>query len=256
MLYFLGALSLALAAAAIFALRYGLRERRRRKGRPFFDSHPVKPLALEKLDPIFTVTEHGPSLESEVLLVGDVGSYASTSTTEAWILGALAKRASCIFEFGTCTGRTTYIFARNSPEDARIGTITLGPDDVETYKAGAEDPEGWTKEAIAESQYTDFLYTDTPVASKVTQIFGDSKAFDETPWLGACDLIFVDGAHAYSYVKSDTEKALRMIRPGGVIVWHDFSPACPGVWKYLGELAATHPLGHIAGTRLAVMRAV
>ena len=68
--------------------------------------------------------------------------------------------------------------------------------------------------------------------------------------------MFVDGAHAYSYVKSDTEKALRMIRPGGVIVWHDFSPACPGVWKYLGELAATHPVGHIAGTRLAVLRAV
>jgi len=35
--------------------------------------------------------------------------------------------------------------------------------------------------------------------------------------------VFVDGAHHYEAVLSDTRQALKMVRPGGAILWHDFA---------------------------------
>jgi hypothetical protein len=67
-------------------------------------------------------------------------------------------------------------------------------------------------------------------------------------------VVFVDGSHAYSYVVSDTAKALRMVRPGGLVLWHDYSPECPGVFRALNELTARLPLVHIAGTTLVACR--
>ena len=88
------------------------------------------------------------------------------------------------------------------------------------------------------------------------QLFGDSKALDITPWAGKCDLVFVDGSHAYSYVVSDTAKALELVRPGGLVLWHDYlGPRhSPGVYRALNELAATLPLVRISGTALAAYR--
>ena len=241
---------------AIYSLSFALRERRRRKGRPLFDTSAVQQVDCADVDPVFAVNDLGPGINTEALLVGDLGSYASTTLSEAWILCVLAKRASTLFEFGTCSGRTTYMLARNSPPEAIIGTITLTPETVSAYKSDKQDPDSriWTEQALKESSYTTFLYSGTPEAVKIRQLYGDSKDLDETEWLNKCDLIFIDGSHAYSYVKSDTEKACRMVKENGFIIWHDFSPACPGVWKYLSELALSYPIRHIKGTRLCYLR--
>jgi len=198
----------------------------------------------------------GYSRETEVALIGDTGGTATTSETEAWILCVLARKARRIFEFGTCTGRTAYLLARNAPADAEVVTITLSPESVDQYDADANDSASarWAEIAAAESAYSKFYYENTDVAGRITQLIGDSKAFDEAPYAGTCDLIFIDGSHAYSYVKSDSEKALRMVRPGGYVVWHDFSPSCPGVWRYLNELGRDNSLIHLRGTRLVVLR--
>jgi predicted O-methyltransferase YrrM len=37
------------------------------------------------------------------------------------------------------------------------------------------------------------------------------------------DMVFIDGAHHYSAVKSDTENALKMVKSDGIIIWHDFA---------------------------------
>ena len=47
------------------------------------------------------------------------------SDYETWILANLAKKSKNIFEFGTCSGKTTYIMALNSPKESKIKTITL-----------------------------------------------------------------------------------------------------------------------------------
>ena len=74
------------------------------------------------------------------------------------------------------------------------------------------------------------------LSHKVTFLRSDSAKFDTTPYLNSMDLVFVDGAHSYEYVKNDTEKGLEMLRPGGIIAWHDCTPSHPDVVKYLKTL--------------------
>ena len=168
----------------------------------------------------------------------------------------LAKRAHRLFEFGTCTGKTAYLWARNSPPDARVITVTLAPDEVAAHHAEATDDARDVAFAVGESNYTAFLYSGTEVEHKVEQLFGDSKTLDVSPWAGTCDLVFVDGSHAYSYVVSDSARALELVKPGGLVLWQDYAGPrhSPGVYRALNELSARLTLVRIKGTALAVYR--
>src|SRR5208282_5304838 len=48
-----------------------------------------------------------------------------------------------------------------------------------------------------------------------------AAAFDESPYAGRMDFVFVDGAHSADYVRNDSEKGWRMLREGGIMAWHD-----------------------------------
>ena len=235
-----------------------LRQRNVRKQRNLFGEWPVRRVKPEAVDPVFRPGAFGPTRDTEVAFIGR-GPYlvdGGTSDAEAWVLAVLAREARMMFEFGTCTGKTAYLWARNSPSDARVVTLTLAPDDVASYQRESTDDASDVKFAIRESSHTDFLYSGSPVAPKVEQLFGDSKTFDVSPWEGRCDLVFVDGSHAYSYVLSDSEKALRLVAPGGLVLWHDYAGPrhAPGVYRALNELAARLPLVRIEGTTLVAYR--
>ena len=92
--------------------------------------------------------------------------------------------------------------------------------------------------------------------AKIEQLYGDSKSFDASPYAERCDLVFVDGSHAYTYVKNDSEKAFAILRPGGIVLWHDYHGPrrAPGVWRALNELSRDLDLVHIAGTSLVAYR--
>lgn len=248
---------LVVAVAALSTLGY-LHERAKRKQRGILRKWPIRSVPLRAVDPIFAENSLGPTRETEVSLIGGAAVLditGATSDTEAWILAVLAKRAKLMFEFGTCTGRTTYLWARNSPPDARIVTLTLGPDERSTYHAERGDSSSATQIALRESGFREFYYSGTAVENKVMQLFGDSKSFDETRWVGQCDLVFVDGSHARSYVESDSHKALRLVRAGGLVLWHDYrGHKLKGVYRALNALARTLPLVHIRGTSLVAYR--
>jgi predicted O-methyltransferase YrrM len=236
-----------------------MRERAERKRRSYGGRSAIPTVSIDAFDPTFRPGPLGPTLDTEVAFVGRGSLVVTGGTTdfEAWILATLSKRGKLLFEFGTCTGKTTYLWARNSPDDARIVTVTLGPDDAAAlYQAEASDDERDSRYALEESSFTTFLYTGTAVAHKVTQLFADSKALDVNPWAGRCDLVFVDGSHAYSYVVADSEKALELVRPGGVVLWHDYAGPhqSPGVRQALDELGRRIPLVHIAQTSLVAYR--
>lgn len=222
---------------------------------------PIRTVKFEDFDPAFGRDAFGPMPERcEVAFLGQGdGVHLGTSDVEAWVLAVMSRRAKDMFEFGTCTGHTTYLWARNSAPDARVTTLTLAPDQIATYQADGSDAPQSFAHAKEASVYTRFRYTGTDVEGKVTQLYGDSKAFDETPYEQRFDLIFVDGSHALSYVKSDTAKALRMVKPGGLILWHDYTPlkgrGTIGVFNHLNELSARMPLVHLARTTLVAYRA-
>lgn len=254
---------LALLAAFWFVVAIALvipllRQRSVRKQRNILGEWPIPRASPEAVDPVFRPGHFGPTLDTEVAFVGR-GPYlvdGGTSDAEAWVLAVLARRARLMFEFGTCTGKTAYLWARNSPPDARVVTLTLAPADIASYTRDETDDASDVAFALKESTHTDFLYTTSPVADKVEQLFGDSKSFDVAPWAGRCDLVFVDGSHAYSYVVSDSDKALELVAPGGLVLWHDYAGPrhAPGVYRALNELSRRVPLVRLEGTTLVAYR--
>jgi Methyltransferase domain len=231
--------------------------RKHRRRRLFWHAPAKVPVApLTEVDPRFVQGPLGMRRESEVQLIGGC-VHSGTDTYEAWILAVLAQRARRLFEFGTCTGRTAYLWARNSPADARITTLTLSPDELQAYRQSVKDHLADTEIALRESCFRNFYYSGTEVEPKIEQLYGDSKELDETAYLGRFDLVFIDGSHAYSYVASDTAKALRMVRPGGLILWHDYVGPwhVQGVFQFLNELSGELPLRQIEGTALVYYRA-
>jgi hypothetical protein len=235
-----------------------LRIKYRKRQRGIFRRWPVRQCSLQEFDKVFVPGPFGPTLATEVHFVasGPFTVPGGTTDVEAWILAVFAKRAKTLFEFGTCTGKTTYLWARNSPPDAHITTLTLAPDSQQEYACSPGDDPAAAGTALAESRFTHFMYSGTEVEGKITQMYGDSKALDEAPFAGRCDLVFVDGSHAYSYVVSDSQKALQMVRPGGIVLWHDYDGPhwLRDVYRALNELSKTLPLVHIKGTRLVAYR--
>jgi hypothetical protein len=222
-----------------------------------FDPQPqIRRVAVDAVDPHLALDGAVAAPELELQLLGDGARVSGPSVAESWILAGLARQSRTMFEFGTCTGRTTYLWARNSAPEARITTLTLPPGQTDRYQSSPADCARDTAIAIHESRFDKFYYSDTDVAFKVHQLFGDSKAWDDSPFSAQFDLVFVDGSHAYSYVASDTAKALRIVRPGGVVLWHDYLGPChtPGVFRFLNELSTQLPLQWIRGTSLVVYR--
>lgn len=255
-------MSVAAAIAAVLSLlllavtREWLSLRARERQRGLLRRWPIPKVPIEQIHPRFRPDGLGPTLAAEVSYVGrgTIRVPGGTSDTEAWILAVVARDASRMFEFGTCTGKTAYLWAKNQPAGGTVTTLTLPPDRLDSYRSEAGDDRAAEAYARSESRFTRFLYSDTAAAGQVVQLYGDSKEFDEGPLADSCDVVFVDGSHAYSYVASDSAKALRMVRPGGMVLWHDYSPESPGVFRALNELAARVPLAHILGTTLVVFR--
>jgi predicted O-methyltransferase YrrM len=249
--------SFALVAALVLGLGQ-LRQRAVRKQRNLFGEWPIRRVSPETVDPVLRPGPFGPTRDTEVAFIGR-GPYVvdgGTSDAEAWLLAVLAKGARTMFEFGTCTGKTAYLWARNSPPNARVITVTLAPDHLSDYRREATDDPVDVEFALKESSHTEFLYSGSDVAAKVEQLFADSKALDVSPWSGRCDLVFVDGSHAYSYVVSDSAKALELVAPGGLVLWHDYAGPrhAPGVYRALNELAQRLPLVRLEGTTLVAYR--
>jgi hypothetical protein len=250
--------SLVLAVAVIvLALRLS-RERRRRKELQLAATWPIASINLDALDAVFTPGPFGPSRETEITFIGrgPIAVPGGTSDAEAWVLAVLAKRATHLFEFGTCTGKTAYLWSRNAMPGARIVTLTLAPAQHSDYALAEGDTATDARYALDESSFVDFLYSGTAAADAITQLYGDSKQFDASPWHEWADLVFVDGSHARSYVESDSQKAMKMVKPGGLVVWHDYAGEAHaiGVFQALNELAKSLALRHVRGTTFVVWR--
>jgi predicted O-methyltransferase YrrM len=246
------------SATAVLALGLGAalstlaRHYRERRQRGLLGPWPIPKVQADALDARFEPGPLGAGRETEIAWVPSWRVPGAVGDFESWILCTLARGARQIFEFGTGTGKTTYLLARNAPE-ARVTTLTIAPGTTFDTVAG-DAPEALA--AAAAEAFDTFYYEGTPCAARIEQLVGDSMAFDETPWEGRCDLVFVDGGHARSHVENDTAKALRMAKPGGWVVWHDYRgpKRAAGVFQTLNALARTHALRHVAGTSLVVWR--
>lgn len=149
------------------------------------------------------------------------GAGIATSIAELGYMAMICRglKPRRIFEIGTFRGRTALNFALNSPDDCTIYTMDLPPESRQ-----ARDTEMNAADAkIVTESHTGIDYVGKDVAHKIEQIYANSLEFDFSPYEGQIDIVFVDGAHHYHAVASDTRNALRMVRPGGFVLWHDFA---------------------------------
>jgi predicted O-methyltransferase YrrM len=164
------------------------------------------------------------------------------------------RQPKTIFEIGTFHGYATAHFALNTPPGTNIYTLDLPPQ-IELAKL-SEKPGFWRTdmEAVMQRQWFDHI-RNLGLERRVTYLLGDSKTFDYSPYAGKMDLVFVDGAHSYDYVKSDSENARSMLSANGIIVWHDYGETGQGVSvnRAVDEFAARYGNAwQIAGTRFAI----
>ncbi len=173
-------------------------------------------------------------------------TYASVSVLEYTCLIALMKRAKAtrIFEFGTYMGASITQIALNLPPESVIYTLDL-PENTASTLLSIPDPH---EVAIAAETCKGALIP-SDLKQRITFLRQDSAAFDDAPHAGKIDFVFVDGAHSYDYVKNDSEKGWRMLRSGGIIVWHDFRTPDPDVVRYL--LESSYQPSRILNTSLA-----
>jgi predicted O-methyltransferase YrrM len=213
--------------------------------RAWFESRHKK-LPTVSLDELFPGTARLP-IHLERSLPRSIGNL-TTDELAAMTLICQWLKPAVVFEFGTFNGRTTLNLAANTPSDTKIYTLDLANPETTQHTMDQVDVDLHLRDGSG------MFFRNTPVSEKIEQIWGDSALFDETALRGKVDLILVDAAHSYEYVRSDTTKALAMLRPGGVILWHDYCVWYPGVFQYLHELLAMYPLKHIEGTHFAVLR--
>ena len=158
-----------------------------------------------------------------------------------------------VFEIGTFDGNTTLQIAANAPPSTVVYTLDL-PDDAQGSAVAKIDP---NDAVFIDSKATlKRRYVDTPYASRIIQKFGNSLDVDFGVVLDGrkADLIFIDAGHSYECVKNDTEKALRVLNNGGLIIWDDYTTHWPGVSTYLNELSDRLPLRRVVETSLVVYR--
>ena len=172
-------------------------------------------------------------------------THASISLLEFTALLLLLKRAEArqVFEFGTFKGISITQFALNLPPGSTICTLDLPDESLNTQFA--TDPED---AAIAVEAGKGSLVP-AELRPRIQFLKSDSAKFDETVFAGKMDFVFVDGAHNFEYVKSDSEKGWRMLRSGGIIAWHDCRHQDPGVVRYL--LQCPFKPARIMGTTVA-----
>lgn len=134
----------------------------------------------------------------------------------------LARLAAgkAVLEVGSYCGRSTVCLARAAKSVTAVDTFDgrgtdLPGDTLRTFLANLE-------------RYG--------VAAKVRAVRGEASA--TLPKLPPVyDLAFVDGSHDRDSVARDADLAARLLRPGGVLVFHDYATAVnPGVTEAVDEL--------------------
>lgn len=149
-----------------------------------------------------------------------------------------------VIEFGCNEGRAAATILRNVPGIVDYVGIDVLPGYVTIKKCQRKEiPTEPGKFAKSDGRFRLFV--------------SPCGAFDLEPSeLPAADAIFIDADHSRQGVLNDTKLAAAVIRPGGILIWHDDNglPVVE-VTQTLDEMhAAGAPIVHVADTWLAFQR--
>jgi len=160
-----------------------------------------------------------------------VPSYAADLVSMC-MLCQLAK-PKVILEIGTLYGSGALHWALNAPE-AEVYTLDLPPKTAPSLATTHVDRDEVGRHASGRPMEFEGM----PEAKRIHCLYGDSATYDFSRFSGQVDLLFIDGAHSYQYVRNDTLRTLPCCKPGSVIAWHDYGRVgFNGVSKWLHEFS-------------------
>ena len=128
---------------------------------------------------------------------------ASASFADSYSLALMSQKFAkkTIIEVGTSYGESALTLALNSPVDCTVHTLDIQKDNP---TIGIK----WRNHELSD---------------KIRQHWKGLAEIEHLFAPRSVDMIFIDGDHSYRGVVTDTTVALRLIRPGGLICWHDYS---------------------------------
>lgn len=145
-------------------------------------------------------------------------------------------RPKHIMEFGTFNGRTTLNMAINC-KNAIITTVDLPRNKKHRTKFPLEDR--GNQRGLDESGYVGnkgklWKGQDPEIVTRIKQIWEDSAKIKFSRYKDEIDFLFIDASHTYENCKNDSYNAHTMIKPNGIVFWHDYN-GWPGVTEALNE---------------------
>ncbi len=133
----------------------------------------------------------------------------SSLPTDIALLKSLSKKfEKCnYFEIGTWRGESVVNVAENAAE-----CYTLNLSKQELLSMGISE------------KYADMHGFFSKEKENITHLTGNSLTFDYKSLNKKFDLIFIDGDHHYTTIKSDTENIFEhLVHDDSIIVWHDYA---------------------------------
>lgn len=103
------------------------------------------------------------------------------------------------------------------------GNLTVNEDEEWYYRE--ENASEWRAHLESEAEKFNVL-------DRITIFEGDSREMIHKVKDNYYDLIFIDGGHEYDIVKSDVENGYKKLKPGGIMVFDDFSGGKDSYEKY------------------------
>lgn len=234
--------------------------------RPCVQARPVAALAgvptvvasdVDELRGMLGLGAAGRILEDDIDVVENECERFGRKRRDAEVLTTLA--ANCdgsVLELGTSHGQGTFKLASNL-NGGVVHTVNVLPHQVPGGEAGRLVTHLLSAEEIGS------FYRARGVAN-VRQIFANTRDWRPPAELKDLGMVFIDACHDADAVRADSELCWPLLRPGGFLVWHDWSPfarACEwiesvmlGAAAFMADQRLTGPVVHLRGSWTGVLR--
>jgi precorrin-6B methylase 2 len=158
-----------------------------------------------------------------------------------------------LLEIGTASGFMARHLALNCGRDSRIWTIDLPEESVDATEFALERVDRDVARKVYRGLPPAGWYSaSSPQREQIVHVLCDSAKFNFSNVELPLDFAYIDGAHSYDYVLSDSINVLQRVRPGGVVVWDDYRHFFPVLIRALGEVSHVVPVIQLQGTGQAV----
>jgi predicted O-methyltransferase YrrM len=151
-----------------------------------------------------------------------------------------------LLEIGTNLGGTLFLFCRAAPTDAHLVSIDL------PYQPAPEHPNGYLGYHESRRLVLRAFTRPSQRVSLLQRNSHDPKTMEKARGMlaGPVDFLFIDGDHAYEAVRRDWELYSPLVRPGGLVGFHDIWPGIHsgGVPEFWREVKAGRDVIEVVGS--------